>query len=75
MGIIRQCINANGTSKKTYKVFEEAVKCAKKINTYPKTIHKQVAYKCNYCLRFHIGRSKHNTLLVHNTNIYKNPNL
>lgn len=72
MGIIRQCLNAHGKQKKTFKIFEEAVKWAKRMNLNPKFIHKQVAYKCNYCLKFHTGRSKHNTLLEHKINIYKN---
>lgn len=71
MSELRQCINAHGGAKKTYKVFGDAVKWAKKMNTRPTTIHKQVAYKCKKCLRFHVGRSPHNTELKHNINIYK----
>jgi len=68
-----QCINkATGKPKKTFKVFEEAVAWAKRMNENPKFIHKQVAYKCKECLRFHTGRSPHNTLLKHEQNIYKN---
>ena len=71
MGIIRQCMNAHGGAKKTFRVFEDAVKWAKRMNNNPKFIYKQVAYKCNHCLKFHTGRSKHNTKLVHDINIYK----
>lgn len=67
---IKQCINKSGLAKKTFKTFEEAVEWAKNQNENPRTIHKQVAYKCRYCLKFHTGRSIHNTLLTHNTNIY-----
>lgn len=72
MGQIRQCINAHGKAKKTFSKFEDAVKWAKNMNNNPKFIHKQVAYKCKNCLRFHTGRSKHNTVLEHNINIFKN---
>lgn len=66
-----QCINrATGKLKKTFDTFEEAVEWAKRMNENPKFIHKQVAYKCRHCLKFHTGRSPHNTLLTHNTNIY-----
>ena len=72
MGTIRQCMNAFGKAKKTFKIFEEAVAWAKRMNTNPKFIHKQVAYKCNHCYKFHTGRSQHNTLLEHKVNIYEN---
>jgi len=72
MSSFRQCMNANGIAKKTFKTFEEAVKWAHKMNENPKFIHKQVAYKCNKCLRFHTGKSQHNTKLVYKVNIYKN---
>jgi len=66
-----QCINrATGKYKKTFYIFEEAVEWAKKMNENPKFIHKQVAYKCKRCLRFHTGKSPHNTLLIHKENIY-----
>jgi hypothetical protein len=68
-----QCINrATGKLKKTFNTFEEAVEWAKRMNENPKFIHKQVAYKCRHCLKFHTGRSPHNTLLTHEKNIYKN---
>ena len=67
-----QCINtATGKPKKTFKVFEDAVDWAKRMNENPKFIHKQVAYKCKKCLKFHTGRSPHNTLLKHEHNIYR----
>jgi hypothetical protein len=68
---LKQCINKTGRPKKTFKVFEDAVKWAKRMNKNPKFIHKQVAYKCQHCLKFHTGRSQHGTLLVHNVDIFK----
>jgi hypothetical protein len=73
MNTIGQCINrSSGKLKKTFKTFEDAVEWAKRMNKNPKFIHKQVAYKCTYCLRFHTGKSIHNTLLEHKENIYEN---
>jgi len=70
---VRQCIStATGRLKKTLKTFEEAVEWAKQMNKNPKFIHKQVAYKCKHCLKFHTGKSPHNTLLVHPVNIFEN---
>lgn len=70
---MRECVNAYGKQKKTFKTFEDAVKWAKRMNQKPTTIHKQVAYKCSNCLKFHTGRSKHNTVLHHDTNPYERP--
>lgn len=72
MSVIRQCMNAHGRAKKTFTVFEDAVAWAKRMNKNPKFIYKQVAYKCNNCLKFNTGRSKHNTKLEHKVNLYKN---
>lgn len=72
MGILRQCMNAHGGAKKTFKKFEEAVEWAKRMNKNPKFMYKQVAYKCNYCLKFHTGGSPHKTKLEHNINIFDN---
>ena len=69
---MRQCMNAWGKPKKTFTVFEDAVAWAKRMNTNPKFIHKQVAYKCRHCLKFHTGRSQHNTKLEHKVNLYNN---
>ena len=69
---LRQCMNAHGGAKKTFNVFEDAVAWAKKMNENPKFIYKQVAYKCDFCLKFHTGKSQHNTKLVHKVNIFKN---
>jgi hypothetical protein len=66
----RQCMTTYGKPKKTFKTFEDAVKWAKRMNMNPKFIHKQVAYKCSKCLKFHTGKSKHGTLLTHKENIY-----
>jgi len=71
---LRQCINSYGKAKKTFDVFEDAVTFAKLQNTNPKIIHKLVAYKCKNCLKFHIGKSKHNTLNNHSIDIYHNMN-
>jgi len=67
-----QCNNAYNKEKKKYKTFEEALANAKRFNAYPKTIHKQVAYKCRQCLRFHTGRSVHGTLNTHKVDIFQN---
>jgi hypothetical protein len=67
----RQCITSWGKPKKTFGTFEEAVEWAKLQNKNPKFIHKQVAYKCQHCLKFHTGKSKHNTVLIHKQDIYK----
>lgn len=72
MGSFRQCMNAWDKPKKTFKTFEDAVKWAKRMNTNPKFIYKQVPYKCDKCLKFHTGRSQHNTKLEHNVNIFYN---
>lgn len=69
---IRQCITATGRAKKTFKIFEEAVEAAHRMNANPKTIWKQRAYKCKNCLRFHTGKDPHNILLQHKINIYGN---
>ena len=72
MGEFRQCMTITGTAKKTFKVFEDAVKWAHKMNKNPKIIWSQRAYKCNKCLRFHTGKDPHNKLLQHKLNIYDN---
>ena len=70
MSQLRQCMTATGKAKKTFKVFEDAVAWAHKMNKNPKNIWKQRAYKCQHCLRFHTGRDPHNILLKHESNIY-----
>jgi hypothetical protein len=69
---LRQCITASGRAKKTYKIFEDAVKAANKMNANPKTLWKQRAYKCHNCLRFHTGKDPHNIAIHHEKDIYKN---
>ena len=70
---IGQCINqVTGRLKKTFDTWDKAVAWANRMNHNPKFIHKQVAYKCNHCLKFHTGKSLHNTLLQHSENIYEN---
>lgn len=71
---MKQCINSFGKPKKTFDTFEEAVAWAKRMNNNPKFIHKQVAYKCRVCLKFHTGKSPHNTLLKHEQDIYRQRN-
>ena len=73
--IARQCTNSHGIPKKTFNSFEDAMRLAKIINKKPKTIRKLVAYKCSCCLKFHIGKSLHGTILIHDGNIYKNQKL
>jgi hypothetical protein len=51
--------------KKTYKTFEDAFRVASKMNKNERQIRKMVAYKCRECLRFHVGGSKHGTILQH----------
>lgn len=72
---LRQCHTATGREKKTFRVYEDAVKWAKRMNKNPKVIYKQVAYKCSICLKFHTGKSKHNTLLKHKIDIYNINNI
>ena len=71
MTYMRQCTNAHGKAKKTFTTFDDAVKWAARMNKNPKFIYKQVAYKCYNCLKFHTGKSKHNTELQHKINIYE----
>lgn len=71
--MFRQCINkATGKQKKTFDTLDEAIDWAKKMNKNPKFIHKQVAYKCKKCFKYHTGKSPHGTLLEHDKDIYKN---
>jgi hypothetical protein len=44
--------------KKSFDTLDCAIKYAKKINVKESTIHKVVAYKCPYCYKYHIGKSK-----------------
>lgn len=43
--------------KRQFNTLEEAIVECKKLNQSPRQIHKLVAYKCNRCHKFHIGRS------------------
>ncbi len=49
--------------KEQFSTLDEAIEVAKKINKRPQQIHKTVAYKCNVCFKYHIGKNK--TLLKH----------
>lgn len=42
--------------KKKYATDEEAIKQARWMNTKPETIRKYIAYKCNNCHHWHIGK-------------------
>ena len=70
-------IDENGApiykDKVKYKTFEKALKNANKINAKPTSIMKCEAYKCGFCGRFHVGRTK--KLLTHKVNIFKNPSV
>jgi hypothetical protein len=43
--------------KKKFNTLEEAIICAKHVNSKPHIIHKVVAYKCYKCFKFHVGRN------------------
>lgn len=43
--------------KKQYDTMDDAIKVAKIENAKPQHIHKVVAYKCNTCCKYHIGRN------------------
>ena len=45
--------------KKQYNSLDEAIKIAKIENSKDERIHKVVAYKCNVCFKYHIGRNGH----------------
>lgn len=44
--------------KIAYPTLDIAIEKARKMNMYPKTIHKVVAYRCAICGQYHVGRSK-----------------
>jgi hypothetical protein len=43
--------------KKQYDSLDEAIRMAKIENSKDDRIHKVVAYKCNICFKYHIGRN------------------
>jgi len=43
--------------KARFNTLEEAIRVAKIENAKPEHIHKVVAYKCNECYGFHVGRN------------------
>ena len=43
--------------KKAYDTLEEAIAVAKRVNIKEQQITKLVAYKCNNCCKYHIGRN------------------
>jgi hypothetical protein len=44
--------------KKQFDTLDEAIAEAKKMNLLDTTIHKLIAYKCDECFKYHIGRGK-----------------
>lgn len=40
-----------------FNTLDSAIAHAKWINSKPETIHKLVAYKCNECHKYHVGRN------------------
>lgn len=45
--------------KRKFETLDQAIEQAKHINSFDTTIHKYVAYKCNECHKYHIGKSQH----------------
>ncbi len=45
-------------NKICYDTDKEAIEAARRVNLKEKTIHKMVAYKCDVCHKWHIGKSK-----------------
>lgn len=44
--------------KKAYNTDKEAILKARELNCDPRRIHKLIAYKCDTCHKWHIGRSQ-----------------
>lgn len=44
--------------KWSYNTLDDAIHAAKMSNSKESTIHKYVAYKCDICCKYHIGKSK-----------------
>ena len=44
--------------KKKYKTADDAILAAKNKNSLPETLHKYIAYKCDHCGSYHIGKTK-----------------
>lgn len=45
--------------KKRFSTLDEAIEAAKKMNARGSRIHKIVAYRCDYCGKYHTGKNKH----------------
>ena len=45
--------------KRAFNTLEEAITEAKKVNSGDFIIHKVVAYRCDYCFKFHLGKNGH----------------
>jgi len=44
--------------KRKFDSLEDAITEAKRINGLKINIHKVVAYKCNFCFKYHIGKNR-----------------
>ena len=57
----KEYINENGEwvmkPKHKFDTLDDAIKAAKNENSKSERIHKVVAYKCNSCFKYHIGRN------------------
>jgi hypothetical protein len=57
----KEYINESGEwvmkPKHKFDTLDDAIKAAKIENSKPERIHKVVAYKCNTCFKYHIGRN------------------
>ena len=55
-------VNPDGTEVREPKVafdtLDQAIVAAKSLNSRNNATHKAVAYKCNKCFKYHVGRSK-----------------
>ena len=45
-------------SKIKFDTLDQAISHAKKVNSKDYIINKVVAYKCNVCFKYHVGRNK-----------------
>ena len=43
--------------KKSYDTLDKAISEAKRLNSLDKQVTKLVAYKCDHCYKYHIGRN------------------
>ena len=45
-------------SKKKFETLDLAITEAKRVNSFDHTIHKMIAYKCDECFKYHIGKGR-----------------